>query len=279
MKRLFTAVVVTALVFVSHAALAGNNTLVLRGTVGAATTETAEVILVNRCKKAVTAEISGIDIFGQDGNDRLFEEVVDLTSGETLVLPIPLPDPSTARDRRHIDLAVEFPRCRGSLAVAVAVKDSQGQVARSAGLRSDGELVQAVSEKPVRRIGNPRRGTGDLLRLGAGQAAEVVVVNRCRFDIVYRVLTRNIATEEEEPFVSETKVFLAPGDGSVIPLDDGHKDWIDLLSVAQPVHKPGSGRSVRSCSRGRIDASITVINGDGGTQQVSLLLPAVQAAR
>ena len=272
--------VVAALALFSQAALAGNGIRVLRGTVGAATTEAAEVILVNQCKKAVTARIQGLNVFAQGGDDRVFVEEVDIPPGGSEVLPILEPDPTAVIGRRHIDLAVEYAQCRGALVVAVAVKDSQGrQVATSAGLRSDGELVQAVSEKIDRPFGHRGRGTGRLLRLGDAQAAEIVVVNRCRVEVVYRVLTRNIATEEQEPFVSETEILLAPGDGSVIPVDEAHKDWIVLLSVAQPVHKPGSGRSIRRCSRGRVDASITVINGDGGTQQVALLLPAVNAAR
>ncbi|MEX2431573.1 MAG: type VI secretion system tube protein Hcp [Dehalococcoidia bacterium] len=74
----------------------------------------------------------------------------------------------------------------------------------------------------------------------------------------------------DQPPVSETRAAYINFDGiDGESTDDGHKDWINLLSVSQGIHRPAAeGGSVRSSSGPKLDDIVIVKEVDASTPKL-----------
>ena len=280
MKRL-AAVIASSLV-ASPAALASDHMEGALGLdapaaiVGAGPTERAEVLLVNDCDTTMEVRLDMTDIEEDAGNGILTETVYLEPESSIVVSLLPI----AGGDRRYKILDLNSPqgRCtapgRRSLRAAVAIEDINGKVVRSAGLRFDGELVQAPSDKPGNKlyVGNLAWATSDdPVRVGIGQAADLVLKSHCQTELIVRYGLRvESGGHFEEPMAFQT--ILASGGGAVIrlPVDHTEGKWLDFVRFEYAPLLAAHGQSQAQCRHAGIDASIHVFDQSGdGTSHVA----------
>ena len=254
-----------------------NSLAIARGNVGAGVNEKVEAVLVNDCDTAVEIKLHTTAISGGVPRGGIAIEKIELARESVKFVPITLPDsPNTEDGRRYVNL--EFwgqpGHCtvlgKGLVRVAIAVVNyADGTVYRSAGLRSDGDLVQATSSAAESKlfVGGLSWDTNDnaLVRIGVGQSAHLVLKNHCDIPLKYLVVARTPGSEEQPNIPNGV---IEAGSGAVIPLADGnHDNWIDVTSIVWGSHKPGGGAARGHCQQTGISASIEVFDdSDGATR-------------
>lgn len=258
---------------------------IVRENVGAGLFEKVDVLLVNDCDNAVEVEVRTTAIPGDSPRGEVAIETLELAHESFKRIPVALPGAHGAIDgRRYVNLDIRMKPgpCtapgQGLLRAAVAVETvADGTVRRSAGLRSDGELVQASASTAGRKlyVGGLAWPTDDsgLSRIGEGQSAHLILQNHCHLSLEYEVALRVLGAEEQPRIPGGV---LEAGGGAIIPLGEGgHDKWIDVLSIDWGTHKPGgASAAVNDCRKVGISASMEVYDtGDGGTRHAQRVRP------
>jgi len=240
--------------------------------VGASTNERAEILLVNECDRATEIILVTTDVLGEVIGNSSSSVTVNLEPQSSIVVPLPLPDAGGNRRYINLEMSSHQGHCtapgRRSLRAAVAIEDKDGKIVRNAGLRSDGDLVQAPSRKAGHKLfvgGLSWNDNGELVPVGEGQAVDLVLKSHCPTEVIvsYEVRVEGQGPLEE-PMAFET--ILAPGGGAVIslPVEDTQGKWLDINVQYTPL--ADSRRTQRKCLYGGISASIELFNlNDGGT--------------
>jgi hypothetical protein len=255
---------------------ASNSVSIASANVGASLSEKVDLLLINDCDRDVELQVLTAIISGDDSDGEISVETLELAHESIQYMPIMLPGPDATVDgRRYISLGISAPSgpCtapgKGYLRAAIAVENfADGTVRRSAGLRSDGDLVQAVAEAKRNKlfVGGLAWATDDngLVRVGEGEAAHLVMRNHCDTALAYRVLLRSPGAEEQ-PQVPDG--VLEAGAGAIIPLGEGqHGKWIDVLSVSSrwPVHDTDAS-ATGTCQKTGISASVEIYDSNDGS--------------
>lgn len=251
---------------------------IVRENVGAGLYEKVDVLLVNDCDSAVEVEMRTTAIPGDSPRTEVAIETLELANESFKRIPVVLPGAHGAIDGRryvNLDLRMKPGPCsapgQGLLRAAVAVETvADGTVRRSAGLRSDGELVQASAGEGRGKlyVGGLAWHTDDsgLSRIGEGQSAHLILQSHCHIPLEYEVALRVLGAEEQPRIPGG---MLEAGGGAIIPLGEGgHDKWIDVLSIDWGSHKPGgASAAVNDCRKMGISVSMEVYDtADGGTR-------------
>jgi hypothetical protein len=233
-----------------------------RSNLGTSVSETAEMFLSNRCRQTAVVKVTQLNISGQAGND-----VIILSPGASSVIPLSLQFHAGGNSDRQYAAVVgsappgpcAFPG-RNLIDRAVAIVGPDDSTRHM--VRSDGELVQAVSD----------RTHATPIRVGAGQRVEIMASNTCEVPARLTFDVTEVATGETTTY----QALVAPGQGHVVPLDEGHRGWIEIASFAWKPARSGWG----ICPPGQpeISASAHLVDPNGSTVAIALLLPAIQKA-
>lgn len=236
--------------------------LIWRSNFGTSASETAELFLWNRCRQVASVKVTRLDIIGQAGNDNL----ITLPPGASVVTQLTRQYvPGGSSDRQYAALvASALPDLCASpgrtlIDQAIAIVGSDGSTRHM--VRSDGELVQAVSDE-VR--------SSAVTRVGTGQRIEVMASNVCGVPVS---ITLGV-TEVETGKTTFYETLVAPEQGHVVPLTGDHRNWIEVFSFSL-----GVGRAEGPpCPPGQpgITASAHLVDPDGSTVAIALLIPAIQ---
>ena len=147
--------------------------------------------------------------------------------------------------------------------MTVDERGEDSKVVRSAGLRSDGELVQAAQNAASNKL-----FVGGLAWDAEEQSARLIIMNHCDTALTYQIEVRSLGTEEQP---DNPEGVLEAGEGAVVPLgDEGHMKWVSILSMNFSSRPPPSGgAAVGQCHHGGVSVSAEVYNQDDGSTSQS----------
>jgi hypothetical protein len=242
---------------------------------GVGPNERAEVLLVNHCDEAVDVEVDTSIILGEPPTGGIPVESLRLEPGSYAIVPLALPvGPGAYDGRRYVSLAIRARtgRCTApghqSLQTEIAVvtvneRGEDSKVVRSAGLRSDGDLVQAAQNAASNKL-----FVGGLAWDAEEQSARLIIMNHCDTALTYQIEVRSLGTEEQP---DNPEGVLEAGEGAVVPLgDEGHMKWVSILGMNFGSSPPlSSGAAVGQCHHGGVSVSAEVYNHDDGSTSQS----------
>ena len=237
--------------------------------ISAGASEIGELLILNNCEEDVELELE-ISPTSESTS-------VMVPAGGSSAHVIDFPEPSTGKNRSHVRVTLDtetptgpcFAPGLGTVQVAYSIMGPMG-------------LVQAVSatlshKLYVGYLSWDAPSDGLLFKIGDKQSAEIVVANNCGHEVKFHYVVRDVKSGEDS--VSD-KATLASNETAVIPLDDGHMDWVQLNSLYQgPLTPRTSGGVPSSSSNECVKASVNVFDSVGGETGMGLLLPAVQQVR
>ena len=249
--------------------------LIAHDSFGVGSNERAEVLLVNHCDQAVDVQVDTSIILGEAPVGGIPVENLRLEPGSYATVRLALPgEPDTSDGRRYVSLGIRAHpgRCTApgpqSLQTEIAIvtvdeRGGDGQVVRSAGLRSDGDLVQATQTAASHRL-----FVGGLAWDSHEQSARLIMMNHCETALAYRFEVRSLGTEEQP---DNPEGVLEAGEGAVVPLgDEEHMKWVSILSMDIGSIPPRSdGAEFGQCHHGGVSVSTEVYNRDDGSTSQS----------
>lgn len=246
--------------------------------IGVGPYERVELLLVNHCEKTVDVEVDTTIILGDPPSGGIPVKTLRLDPNSFVIEPLTLPDaPATINGRRYVSLGIRAhpDRCMArdhhylQAEIAIVAVDENGmdsKVIRNAGLRSDGDLVQATRDAASNKlfVGGLSWDTSDD---PVAQGARLIMMNHCDIPLDYRIEARSLGTEEQ-PDVPDG--VLKAGEGAVIPLDgDREMKWFNIHSVnfrpTEPRADDDNEDASGLCRRSGVSVSAEVFNREDGS--------------
>lgn len=250
---------------VTAGAVDGGDYLLWQSSFGAHAQESADLLILNRCRFESALLVTHPSV-SRDTDDRVTTSVL-LGPGEAQALSVVVPVSSDDDGRRHVsvEIAAKTGRCaspgRNLIDAMIVVRGPDGgtrAVVHSSGLRSDGDLVQAVGELP-----SGGQAQANLMPIGTGEALELVATNGCPGPVLVHFQMRNLVSGEE----SISSIALRAGEtAATVSYWEGGFVLID-------VSDPSSPNAQDRCAPNMVTSAASVLGADGDTRTWEALRP------